>query len=71
MAFIREMLSEGGENGGVSNIRVMSFICLCYTLFIHAYSLIKNKDLSFEVLLALLLAAFAPKVLQKFAETKA
>ena len=70
MMFIRSMFAET-ETGAVSNIRVMSFICLCYTLFIHAYGLMYDKPLSFEVLMALLLAAFAPKVLQKFAEKKA
>lgn len=56
------------DKGVLSNMRVMSFLCLLYTFFIHSYSLIKDKDLSFEVLVAFLCAAFAPKVVQKFAE---
>lgn len=67
MNAITSMFSEGDH---VSNVRVMSFICLCYTLGIHAYSVVKDKTLDFEVLTALLLASFAPKVIQKFAEKK-
>lgn len=65
-AFI-EMMSD--ESGGISTMRVMSFLALIMAFIVTMYGLINNKEV-LDVLLVWLVAAFAPKAVQKFAETK-
>lgn len=57
-------------DGKASNIRVMSFLSLIYLFFFTAYITAKEKALDFEVLVLFACMAFAPKVIQKFAEKK-
>ena len=54
--------------GKISNIRVMSFLSLLYLFFYTSYITVKGKPLDFEVLVLFACCAFAPKVIQKFAE---
>jgi len=55
------------EAGKISNVRVMSFMCLLYLFFITTYQQVKDS-INFEVLVLFATCAFAPKVVQKFAE---
>lgn len=50
------------NNGQLSNIRAMSFMALVIA------ATLSFKGISFDVLTIWLVAAFAPKVIQKFAE---
>lgn len=54
-------------SGKVSNMRVSSFLCLLYLFFITTYQSVKS-EINFEVLVLFATCAFAPKVVQKFAE---
>lgn len=54
--------------GKMSNVRVMSFLCLIYGFYINTYALMGLGTLKPEIFYACLVAAFAPKVVQKFAE---
>lgn len=61
---MRDFFSE--NNGRLSNVRLMSFICLLVALILAVYSIF--RPVTFEIFLVLIVAAFAPKVIQKFAE---
>jgi len=56
-------------NGQISNIRVMSFLCLFYLFFLATYQTLRD-NINFEILVLFAVCAFAPKVVQKFAEPK-
>ena len=63
---IIEIFQDPG--GQLSNVRVMSFLCLLYAFFINTYSLMTVAEIKIEIFYALMVAAFAPKVVQRFAE---
>jgi len=58
------------ENEKLSNVRVQSFCTLFYDFYYITACLHKGVDINVELVIALLLGAFAPKVVQKFAEKK-
>ena len=62
IGFLKSMISD--DSGNISSVRIMSWFALC----IAAYSTIKLKDVSVEIIVSWLVAAFCPKVLQKVAE---
>ena len=61
------------DNGNISSIRLMSFVALIAAI-IFGFLTILIKDVNANngiyITFGFLLAAFAPKALQKFAETK-
>lgn len=65
MGTLRQAFSE---DGSVSSMRVMSFMTLLYIFFIFTYTIVKGQPLGFEYFTALLVAAFCPKMVQKFGE---
>ena len=64
---LREFFSE--ETGNLSSTRLMSFICLLASIAITFYGLFKGVNV-YEFVITYLVAAFTPKVIQKFAESK-
>ena len=52
------------DNGQFSSMRVMSFIALLIA------SVLSFKGVTYDILMIWLIAAFAPKAIQKFAERK-
>lgn len=65
MSAMRQMFSE---DGSMSMMRAMSLLTLFYTFFIFGYTVVKGQPLGFEYFTALLVAAFCPKMIQKFGE---
>lgn len=61
---MRELFSE--NNGQLSLVRIMSFLTLITGLFLAIYSLF--TEVQVNVIVTLLVASFAPKVVQKYAE---
>ena len=62
---LREMLSD--ETGKMSNMRTMSLLSLFYLFFASTWQML-HDSINFEVLVLFATCAFAPKVIQKFAE---
>ena len=61
------------DNGNVSSIRLMSFIALIAAIIFGFLTILLkdgNATNGIYITFGFLLAAFAPKALQKFAETK-
>ena len=56
-----------GTDGKISNIRVMSFISLAVACFITIKGIFA-VGVQADILIIWITAAFAPKVIQKFAE---
>jgi len=52
------------DNGQFSSMRVMSFIALMIA------SILSFRGITYDILMIWLIAAFAPKAIQKFAERK-
>ena len=65
-AFLRQVFED--DKGQPSNMRFMSFLALVYSFFYCSFALWKEKPVDVEVLVLFVVAAFAPKVVQKFAE---
>ncbi len=57
-----------GNNGKYSTMRAMSFIALIAAIVFGAITLITNAPDGKEITMAFLVAAFAPKAVQRFAE---
>ena len=66
--FFREIFED--DKGQYSNMRTMSMAALFYSFFFASYALVKDREINVEVLVIFVVAAFAPKVVQKFAESK-
>ena len=64
---LREFFSE--ETGNLSSTRLMSFVCLLASIGLTFYGLAKDANV-YEFVITYLVAAFTPKVVQKFAESK-
>lgn len=65
-AFLKLAFSD---NSGVpSSTRIMSFLTLLYAFFYTSYSLIREREILLEVLVLFMVAAFAPKLIHKYAE---
>ena len=62
---MRQMFED--NNGKLSNLRVQSFIMLCGLLLATGYMLWRDR-ISMELLTLYALCAFAPKLVQKYAE---
>ena len=62
--FLGAMIKD--DNGNISSIRVMSW----FSLFIASYATLKLRETGVEIIVAWLVAAFCPKVLQKVVENK-
>jgi hypothetical protein len=60
------------DNGNYSSMRLMSFIALISAIFFAGYTLVKPevKDVGINLTFSFLVAAFAPKAVQKFAENR-
>lgn len=60
------------DNGNYSAMRLMSFIALISAIFFAGYTLVKPevKDVGVNLTFSFLVAAFAPKAVQKFAENR-
>lgn len=61
---MRELFSE--NNGQLSLVRIMSFLTLITGLFLAVFSLF--AEVQVNIIITLLAASFAPKVVQKYAE---
>ena len=61
---MRELFSEA--NGQLSLVRIMSFLTLLTGLFLAVFSIF--EEVQINVIVTLLVASFAPKVVQKYAE---
>jgi hypothetical protein len=57
------------DNGNKSSMRLFCFIALVFSLVITIYGLFKQQEV-FIYVITYLVAAFAPKAIQKFAEQK-
>ena len=57
-----------GNNGKYSTMRAMSFIALIAAIVFGAITLTTNAPDGKEITMAFLVAAFAPKAVQRFAE---
>ena len=68
MARIAQFFEEG--DGRLSSMRLMSFLSLLYSFFFATYAVFHDKAIDFETLVLFVVAAFCPKVIQKFAETR-
>lgn len=58
------------KEGKLSIIRLQSFLTLLYGFFIATYEVALNKPLNYEFLVLIFVCAFAPKLVQKYAEKK-
>ena len=57
------------NNGNLSSVRLFSFLSLLFSFLLASYATYANAiPVSFPLILSYLTAAFAPKVVQKFAE---
>lgn len=68
MKAIKELLSE--SNGRFSSMRVMSFISLFVAMFVTIWQILHLQPIDQNTLIIWIVAAFCPKVIQKFAEEK-
>jgi hypothetical protein len=57
-----------GNNGKYSTMRAMSFIALMAAIVFGAITITSNDPDGTEITIAFLVAAFAPKAVQRFAE---
>ncbi len=58
------------ESPGVhSQARILSIVCMIYTFYITHLQIV-NDNVSVELISLYLIASFAPKTIQKFAEQK-
>ena len=57
-----------GNNGKYSTMRAMSFIALIAAIVFGAITITSNDPDGTEITIAFLVAAFAPKAIQRFAE---
>ena len=57
-----------GNNGKYSLMRAMSFIALIASIVFGALTITSNNPDGKEITMAFLVAAFAPKAIQRFAE---
>jgi hypothetical protein len=57
-----------GNNGKYSTMRAMSFIALIAAIVFGAITITSNDPDGKEITMAFLVAAFAPKAVQRFAE---
>jgi hypothetical protein len=57
-----------GNNGKYSTMRAMSFIALIAAIVFGAITITSNDADGKEITMAFLVAAFAPKAVQRFAE---
>jgi hypothetical protein len=57
-----------GNNGKYSTMRAMSFIALIAAIVFGAITITNNDPDGTEITIAFLVAAFAPKAVQRFAE---
>ena len=58
------------NNGNISSMRLMSLLALLIASIFAIVSLYSKTKPEIEIILYFLIAAFAPKTIQKFAETK-
>ena len=66
---MKEIFTE--NSGRLSSVRVNSFIALLAALAMSIYSIhLGNTEASTPLIISWLVAGFAPKVVQKFAEKK-
>jgi len=70
MEFFKSMFSESSE---ISSLRVMSFLCVCFSFIIALYALHNGSDpeKASWLVAAFLAPAFGGKVWQKSMESKA
>ena len=59
-----------GNNGKYSTMRAMSFIALIAAIVFGAITITSNDSDGKEITTAFLVAAFAPKAVQRFAEQR-
>ena len=59
-----------GNNGKYSLMRAMSFIALIASIVFGALTITSNNPEGKEITMAFLVAAFAPKAIQRFAEVR-
>lgn len=58
------------DNGNKSSMRLMSFTALIAGIVFALLTILRASDEGIYITFGFLIAAFAPKALQKFAETK-
>lgn len=63
---MKEFFTEA--NGHLSSMRLMSFISLIQAIAYCNITLFTDKSMQFEILVIWIVGAFAPKVIQKYAE---